>query len=261
MTRFVGSVGVAALFLASGVRAQVPVPEPAVFSAISVQGRGEVKLAANTAFLTLGVQTQGAETAKIVPINAALAARVIGAVRAQGVADSDIETYDFSVEPRFGIRSQRSIQTRVITGYTVTNRIRVTVRKIANASRVLDASVKAGANVAPGIEFGLDADSVTKARLDAATKAVAQAQQLAKAIANAAGASRIALVSLNVPTDENSSAGEGYPGALGGIAGSAAYARTPLLPGRQSVVVVVEARYRVLGFADIATNSSEGDKQ
>jgi uncharacterized protein YggE len=128
-----------------------------------------------------------------------------------------------------------------LTGYQVSNTVNVTVRQIANASAVLDAAVRAGANVAQGISFELDTPRQTQAREDALRRAVADARRKAQVIAEAAGVGPITLIAIS----EN-----GAPpirpvfreafAARGGAADVA----TPVQPGENTVTATVTIRYR-----------------
>jgi uncharacterized protein YggE len=69
---------------------------------------------------------------------------MIGAIKAQGVATADIQTSQLSLSPTMNQSGTK------VTGYTASNSVTVTVRKIANAGTVIDAAVAAGANEISG---------------------------------------------------------------------------------------------------------------
>jgi uncharacterized protein YggE len=73
----------------------------------------------------------------------------------------------------------------VLTGYQVTNSIRVTIRNLSKSGLIVDKATNAGANVVNGISFDL-ADR-SKAQGIALIEAVRNARSKAELIAGAAG--------------------------------------------------------------------------
>ncbi len=72
-----------------------------------------------------------------------------------------------------------------ITGYRVNNQVSVTIRKIEDLGKILDAVVAAGANNVYGINFGVDDPAAFQQQARAA--AVKDAQDKAGQLAKAAG--------------------------------------------------------------------------
>ena len=214
------------------------------FNGIVVSGTGEVQVTPDIARISLGVQNQGKEASGVAQENAQKTDALIKAVKAAGVADKDIRTGDYNIEPQYqnpGIKPNGQLYPTdnppKIIGYSARNTVTVTVRKIADSGKIIDAAIKAGGNVANGISFDV-ADSATSQ--DAALqKAVADAIRKAKAIAKAAGAANLFLVGVQ----------EGgyrpiqplFRAATMSRAGDAAY--TPVQPGEQSVTATVSVRF------------------
>lgn len=226
-------------------RAQNPAPPPPADpnTGIVVQGSGEVNVRPDLARLSLGVQNQATDSTAAAQANANATTKVIEAVKRAGVAERDIQTSNYSIYPQYDNRprpNQPGQFEQVLVGYQVSNTVRVTVRKIADAGRVLDAAVKAGANVAQGIQFDLDVPTAAKAREDALRLAVADALRKARVMAQAAGIQEIALVAVV----EN-----GAPGSVRPVYERAAMveislAKTPVQPGENTVTASVTVRYR-----------------
>jgi uncharacterized protein YggE len=114
--------------------------------------------------------------------------RVVAAVRGL-VAETDIETLNFSVGPRHPPRrtdqDYYSDTLRPIIGYTVSNSVSIVVRDMDKVSEVIDRSIQAGANVVGGINFGVKdiATQIDRAR----TAAIENARHKATVYATAAG--------------------------------------------------------------------------
>lgn len=214
-----------------------------------VSGTGEVNVAPDLARLSLGVQNQARESAEAARVNAEQTARVIAAVRRAGVAEKDIQTANYSIFPQYDSRPRPAGANgapqgydQVLTGYQVSNTVRVTVRRIADAGKVLDAATQAGANVAQGISFDLDTPTAARARDEALRQAVADAARKAQILADAAKLGPIRLSGViesgaNVPRPMEF-------GADRGIALANARVATPVQPGETTVTASVSLRYR-----------------
>ena len=123
---------------------------------IVVAGTGKFSAAPDTAQLTLGVMSQAATLAEATGDAARRMSAVVARVKSFGVADTDVVTVAYSVDPRMApLDPARRDEPPRIIGYQVTNLAQVTVRKLADAGPILDAAVGAGANVVRGIRFTL----------------------------------------------------------------------------------------------------------
>jgi len=172
-----------------------PAPEVmTVGQGLTAVGHAELKLKPDIAVLNLGVVTQSRDQAEAVRTNATRAAAVIGALRGAGVAEKDIQTQFFGVQPQYDYTAQPP----VLTGYQVTNSLQVTVRDLAKTGQVIDKITQVGANQINGVSFDL-ADR-TKAQGDALIRAVVMAKGKATGMAQAAGVSLGRLVSLTEGT-------------------------------------------------------------
>lgn len=212
----------------------------AATSGIVVQGTGEVQVRPDLARLFLGVQTQAKEAGAAAQENATRTEAVIGAVKAAGVAENDVQTADYAINPQYDYRPQPENRTPQVAGYQVSNTVRVVVRKIADVGKVLDAAIKAGANVAGGVRFELSDDKA--ARQEALTRAVADGKNKATILAKAAGVVRIELVSI---VENSSNVPRPYDGVVAlRSAEAASGAATPVAPGEQTVSATITLRYR-----------------
>ncbi len=196
---------------------------------IHVPGEATVAIVPDMATVMTGVQTRGATAAEAQTENTRLMTAVIAQIKALGVNDRDIQTSGLSISPT------ASRDGTGITGYVVTNQVSVTVRDLSRVGQILDATVRAGANTAGGIRFGLS--NPVAAREQATAEAVKDAQRRATTIANAAGVRLGPIVSI---TDET--AGMPSPVAAPRLAMAAEMAAVPVSPGE----VDVTGRVRVV---------------
>lgn len=152
-------------------------------STVTVSGLGTVSAAPDMAEITSGVVTQAPTAAQALTANSQAMDRLLQSLGGLGIAARDIQTTSISVTP---VRRQgREGQAPEITGYEVSNQVRVKVRDLARLGRVLDQQVSQGANLVYGIRFGLQEPAP---RLDEARKlAMTDARRKAELYAGAAG--------------------------------------------------------------------------
>lgn len=183
MSRLIRSLSVAALVLPLTVGAAAAAGHETTDHTIVVGGTGKVSAAPDVAVLMLGVESLAPALADATADAAKRMSAVVARLKELGVADADISTLVYSVDPRTApIDPSRRDPPRVV-GYQVSNIAQVTIRKIAEAGPTLDAAVAAGANAVRGIRFTLADPSAVQAeaRKRAVADALAKARQLAAA--------------------------------------------------------------------------------
>jgi uncharacterized protein YggE len=149
---------------------------------ITVSGEGKTSVAPDIAELSFGMQTGRQKTAgdAMTVLKKAMDG-VLASVKKSGIADKDINTEQFSLNPTYDWTSGR----QTIIGYEAVQSLRVKVRNLDKVSDVLGAATVAGANQAGGVQFTVD--DPEKSRSEARTKAIAQAKQKAEALAKDLG--------------------------------------------------------------------------
>jgi uncharacterized protein len=152
---------------------------------ISINGHGEISVVPNLASVSIGVTSNGKTANEALAQNTKAMQQVFAALKTAGIADTDIQTSNFSVNPRLIYPQDGSNKPPVVDGYDVNNQVTVIVRKLDMLGGLLDQMVNAGSNQINGINFTVDnADKI----LDSArTQAVADARRKAEIYAQAAG--------------------------------------------------------------------------
>ena len=197
---------------------------------IVVTGQGSVKTVPDRAQISLGVATDAKTAAAALRGNAAEMAKVIAAIKGQGIPAADIQTDQVSLSLRFGDNGD------AIAGYTATNTVSVIVLSIAKVGPVIDAAVDAGANQVYGPNLvRSDQQALYRAAMRAA---ISNARFKAAAIAKAAG------LTLRRITDVVESGG---PAPLPVDAKTALPATgTPIEPGTQLVQATLTVTFGVV---------------
>lgn len=155
---------------------------PASDTGISVTGTGKVNVKPDVAISTIGIQVTGSSLSDASSQANSKMSAVIDKIKSMGVADKDIQTTNYSIQPITN-QPKSSEETPVITGYRISNQVSVTVRKVDDLGMILDAAVAAGANNIYGISFSVsDPTKYEKqARAAAVKDAITKATELAKA--------------------------------------------------------------------------------
>jgi uncharacterized protein YggE len=121
---------------------------------LTVSAEGHANRAPDVADLSGGVVTTAATAAAAMTANATKMTSVVAAVRRAGIADRDIQTSGISLQPQYKYENN---QPPVLTSYQATTSVNLRVRKLADAGKLLDALVAAGANQISGPNFRVDA--------------------------------------------------------------------------------------------------------
>src|SRR5664280_60468 len=160
-TLFLFAILVLGTILSACSPVPVTVQTPAAQRTITVTGTGKVTLTPDIAYISIGVHTENPSATQAVSGNNTQAQAVIAAIKGFGVADKDIQTTDFSINPQ-----QQTDENGKVTGilYVVDNTVYVTVRDLTKLGELLDSTDTAGAN------------NINSIQLDVADKTAALSQ-------------------------------------------------------------------------------------
>jgi uncharacterized protein YggE len=146
---------------------------------ITVVGTGSVSITPDRAGFTFGTISQASTAAGALSASAHGVARIVDALHKAGVARADIQTSEVSLSPHTDENGT------AVVGYTATDSVAATIRKIADAGDVVDAAVAAGANQVYGPNLLVsDQDAAYRKALE---EAVAEARTKAESLARTAG--------------------------------------------------------------------------
>ena len=131
---------------------------------IEVSGTGEARTTPDVANLSLQVETHAATAEETSSKNAALAQKVVNALKDKLAGKGTVVTGDYSLNPEYRENNQPQ-QKPVITGYTAQNTITVETTELTLLGSLIDGAISSGANRINYLNFGLRDD--TKAREEA----------------------------------------------------------------------------------------------
>ena len=203
---------------------------------ISVSGTGDASGAPDLALLDLGVSTEG-KTVKEARDAAATAMNAVNdALKSDGVADKDIQTRQFSIEPEY----QYPDGTQELIGFRVTNIVEAKVRDLDRVGEVIDDVAAAGGDVVQvqGLSFTIEKPEDLRAQ--AREEAMADARARAESLADLAG------VKLGKPLSvTESTATPPSPFMESAPAARGAEAATPIEAGQLEVSVTVDVLFAI----------------
>lgn len=148
---------------------------------LSVSAQAQSKRVPDVATISAGVVTQAVDANAAMRANAAQMDKVMGAIKAAGIVERDIQTSGVNLNPQYKYVEN---QAPIITGYQASNTVNLKVRDIGKLGKVLDALVASGANQVNGPSFEIDQPepAYDEARRGALDKAQARAQMYAKTL-------------------------------------------------------------------------------
>jgi uncharacterized protein YggE len=150
---------------------------------VTVQGQGKVAAVPDVATLVVEATQEGAALDKVTVLVRQQMTKVLAAMKAQGVADRDLQTIAYQVQPKYEYDKNRNPKP---SGYRVTNRLQVKVRDLEKVGKILSAAIDSGANNVVGPDF--DVDNPRQLEREAQKLAVQEARARAELLAQTAGA-------------------------------------------------------------------------
>ncbi len=181
-----------ALPFATSAQALAPSSTAAAPHTIRVRGDAQVAVRPDVAVLFTGIESTGKDLAPVTRDAAAQMRRVLAALAEAGVAGKDVQT------TRHDVRVERPWEKGLpgpITGYTVSDEVRVTVRDLPKLGSVIERVAAAGSNSLRSLSF--EKDDPTPERARALAQAYASARAKAEALARAAGVALGDVLSVN----------------------------------------------------------------
>ena len=148
---------------------------------IAVTGTGEVRVSADTAVISLGVNARDQDVLRAQQkVNEAIAA-IRKALVAQGVEEENINTDFINIYPLYDYSGDQER----LSAYHASSTLAVRVTDMEKVGALIDVCFAEGANTLNGISFS--ASDTAEAETEAMKRAVAEAKRKAETYAEAAG--------------------------------------------------------------------------
>jgi uncharacterized protein YggE len=208
---------------------------------IWVTGEGKVTVVPDVAVLSVGVEAQANTVAQAQNDASNAMNAVKSELAARGIADKDITTQYFNINP---VRTYvPDTGEEKLTGYRVTNMLTVKVRKVEDTGTVIDAVANAGGNFIRIDNISFTVDDPVPYQKEAREKALANARDRAKQIADNAN------LKLGEPTYINETTsyyptpyqyGMGIP-----VPAPVSSVDTSINPGETTITVLMQVAYDI----------------
>jgi uncharacterized protein YggE len=179
------ALAVAAIVVAASRPSMLPTVPTATISTTTIEpavltsGDAIVSKKPDLAVVAAGIESQQSTAAAAQSDLANKTAKLIGRIKALGVADKDLGTTGYWVGPVYGPTGQ------TITGYRASQQLQIKWHNVDTVGKTLDAVVQEGGATNISVSFGL-ADA-KPAQAEARSLAIADARSKAQAMASAAG--------------------------------------------------------------------------
>jgi uncharacterized protein YggE len=222
------------------LRAQEPSPvyvQPSV-PQIVTSARGEIQATPDEATILFAVESRAATAAEAGARNARVQNAVLDTLRKMRIAANDIGTMGYSVQPEYRYPERGGEPT--VVGYVARNTIRAKLRRIDQVGPTIDAALKAGANRVAGLNF--ESSKHDDLRRQALQAAVRNARADAVAMATAAGGTLGDLIEIQSQMYDQPR--PMIEMQMARVAAADASAPTPIMPGEQTIGVMVTVRWR-----------------
>ena len=237
MKAILSMVAAATIAFSVTARGQIGPQQP---PRIVTSGEGQTRVTPDRATVLIGVQTRALTAAVAAADNAHRQKAVLDTLKALGIPLEQLTTQNYSVSPE--MRYDSNGANPKVTGYAVSNTIRVELKKVDQVGPVIDAALAKGANQVAGVQFTVS--NIAEVRRASMAEAVRNARSDAEVLAKAAGGTLGPLI-------EMTSSSPNYrpmSGALQEVVMSAAALRvpTPIEPGEQIITASVSATWQFI---------------
>jgi uncharacterized protein YggE len=224
----------ALLTLATPLAAQPAEVRPIGGTRLDVVAMGQVTREPDIVLINAGISTQAPTATAAIRANATKMEALRAALRRAGIADRDVQTSAVQLNAQY--RYSRETVPEFL-GYRAGHTLMVRFRDAANAGRILDALVTAGANEINGPTFQVS--SADAALDEARTRALTAARARADLYARSLGMRVARILAI-------SEAGQVFQGGIGaGYGESRAAADTNIVLGEQALGVSLTVSFEL----------------
>lgn len=150
---------------------------------ITVIGTGQITAVPDMATVTLGVINEAEEASDAMAETSEAISAILEQLQDSGIADRDIQTQQFSIQPIWSNKSYDSNGSSKITGFKASNMVMIRIRDLNRLGGLLDAVIADGANNFNGLQFSVQNPDplMEQAQKAAVADALAQAALLTSA--------------------------------------------------------------------------------
>jgi len=203
---------------------------------IEVDGSGETRTSPDTADLDLAINTQAKTAEEAAASNAALATKVIDALKAKLGDKGKITTGGYSLDAQYDQRPNARSET--IVGYIAQNSVTIHTGALDLVGALIDSAIAAGANRVNSLNFSVENN--ISARKEAIAIATRDAHAQAEALASALGVKLGKVLKATTVSEARP-----IPMRMGRAMAMSAKVATPVEPGEVTVPATVSLTFEI----------------
>lgn len=224
---------------------------------ISVTGSAVTKVSPDTVTISFGIENQNNTARLAAQTNAAVAAKVITAMKDSGVLASEIGTSYYNIYPVYETRDEQAkcstssdgktycpppTGKQILVGYKALNSIIVQSSKLEKSGDWIDAAIDAGANRVDSVSFSASQSLQNKIRTQLVSEAIADAQNQANVALTSLGRNVTDILNVNLSNYPVIYAKRGFENSG---ASPAAAPTTPIIPESQEVMLTAQVTFEI----------------
>lgn len=166
----------------------------------NVEGTGTATAVPDSGVVNLGVTETATTVADAQSKTNEIATKIINDIKKLGIAEKDIKTTNYSVNPNYGSNPKplpgdpqtmmypvQDGREQQIIGYTVTQNLEIDVKQMDKTNKVVDTATADGANLVGQVSFSFSDEMKTKLENKAREDAIKEAKQKAQNLAEISG--------------------------------------------------------------------------
>jgi len=199
-----------------------------------VEGQGTSRAVPDQAEIEFEVREEGPRLENVSAQVRDKMKNVFQTVKSFGISEKDFQTVSYNIQPKYKYDRGGNETKRV--GYIVSNRIRVVLKDLDSAGKLLEAVTQAEVSEVTGPNFGFS--DPKKLQIKALEAAVADARAKAEALAEAAGAELGRVFSINQTSTSMPVAPLAMQGNMMGVS-----SEVPIAKGQNEITTHVEVVY------------------
>ncbi|MFA6422683.1 MAG: SIMPL domain-containing protein [Candidatus Buchananbacteria bacterium] len=207
---------------------------------VTVEGTGKVTAKPDVASVNIGIISEGVTVDQVQKQNTDKMNAIVSAIKNQfKIDEKDIQTNNYTINPKYDWSDKVS----KIVGYNISQSVNVKIRDFNKVGEILAKASELGANSVNGPTFVIDDPEVYK--VQAREKAIAQAKEKSKVLADQVGINLGRIVNFNEFTAGGSPVPM-YDSAMGMGGGLSTKASAPdIQAGSDEVVINVSISYEI----------------
>ena len=208
-----------------------------------VRANGSVtrEVAPDTAFVNVGVTTQGKTAEEARNANAEIVNNVIVSLENMGISKEDVKTVGYNLYPEY---SDAAKGKRIITGYSMNYSLNVKVENLDKIGAVIDQMFADGANTFNGVTFTVSNRKELEREMLAL--AVKNAEEKAGIVASAGGRTLGKLVAANIGSVGGMDYSDSNYETIALYKSASGSAPTKIMAGNLKVSADVDAAFELL---------------